>query len=172
MVDSNTIPPKGNLEPAKEAARKARWEIQERWLQDDLCKHVNNPNRLPTLVFLHHPEYMTGDRGFVSRPLFGVLESCRDAQTVKAVFGGHWHYGQSFPAERNLGADVYAVPVSVHPETRPLEFIVADVHNDQIILTPYDVLTGKPRPDPKPVHYRPIPGQFSNLRVDEPQCAR
>lgn len=164
VVDSNTIPPKGNLEPQREAERKARWEIQERWLKDELCGHVNNPKRLPTLVFLHHPEYMTGDREMVSRPLYRVLESCREGQTVKAVFGGHWHYGQNFPADGNLGAEVYAVPVSVHPDSRPIEFIVADVQPDQIVLTPHDVLTGRPRTDPKPLQYRPIPGRFGNVR--------
>jgi len=107
---------------------------------------------------------MTGDRGMTERPLYATLHACPNDQTVRAVFGGHWHYGQNFPAEANLGVQVYAVPASVHPQNRPVEFVVAKVKPDEIIFEPRDSLTGQSRTENKPVEYFPVRGRFGNLR--------
>lgn len=171
IVDSNVLPPKDNVDPARKALAQQRWETHQRWMIDDLCKHANNPQRFPTLVFLHHPEYASGDRGMQARPLYRVLAECADSHTVKAVFGGHYHYGQVWPPEANAGAYVYATPPTVHSDSRPIEFIVAEVRDDAVTFVPCDSLTGRPRTAAAPVAYRPLDGRFGSLRSPAPAPA-
>ncbi len=162
IVDSNVMPPKPDWTPERLATERPRWEAHRQWMKDDLCRQTGNPRRLPTLVFLHHPEYMTGDRGLDSRPLYRVMETCREQQTVKAVFAGHWHMGANFPVEKNLGIQVYATQASVHPTARPVQFIVAEVSREGLTLQARDSVTGTPSVGP--VRYYPIPGTFTDLR--------
>jgi hypothetical protein len=164
VIDSNVVPPKPTWTPERIAGQQPRWEMNHRWLVDNFCRQAGNPERLPALVFLHHPEYASGDRGMEARPLYRVLADCPDQHTVKAVFGGHYHSGQYWPPEDNAGAHVYATPASVHTDNRPVEFIVADVHEDRIVFVPHDSISGQPRLAPEPVHYRPLLGRFGDLR--------
>ncbi len=127
IIDSNVMPPKPDWPADRVQRERPRWEAHLQWMKDDLCGHANNPRRLPTLVFLHHPEYLTGDRGMESRPLGRVLEECPTEHTVKAAFGGHWHTGANLSPKWNPGIRVYATAASVHPATRPVQFIVAEV---------------------------------------------
>jgi hypothetical protein len=188
IIDSNVMPPRdpGQLSTTDSSQQKAladkppvapnppvvsgehssqeqaRWERHRQWMKDDLCHHANNPQRFPTLVFMHHPQYMTGDRKMEVRPLYRVLDECRDEQTVKAIFGGDWHMGGSFPAEKNLGIQVYATQASVHPAARPVQFIVAEIGRDGLTLESRDSMTGKPSTGP--VKYLPIPGRFMDMK--------
>ncbi|NLE57564.1 MAG: hypothetical protein GX616_04335 [Planctomycetes bacterium] len=165
VLDSNCTLPGASWEAERAEVQQRRFEAHRAWMQADLCGHANNPQRFPTIVFVHHPEYMTGDRRMDERPLYHVLAGCPDAHTVRAVFGGHWHYGQNFPADQNLGVQVYAAPASVHPpDTRPREFIVAEVKPDRITFIPHDSITGRPRLVDKPVRCEPISGSFGRLR--------
>lgn len=161
VIDSNVPPPRPDW-PAERLQRdRPRWEAHLEWMEDDLCRHANDPRRLPALVFLHHPEYLTGDRGMESRPLGRVLEECREEQTVKAAFGGHWHNGANLSPEWDRDLHVYATQASVHPESRPVEFIVAEVTARGITFQPRDSVTGLPSDGP--VRYHPIPGRFAEF---------
>lgn len=161
IVDSNITPPRPDWPAERLSRERPRWDAHLQWMKDDLCRHANNPRRLPTLVFLHHPEYLTGDRGMESRPLGRVLEECRAEQTVKAAFGGHWHMGANLSPAWDPGIRVYATQASVHPATRPVEFIVAEVTAGGLTLEARDSMTG--RPGNGPVKYHPIPGRFMDL---------
>ncbi|HPD29675.1 MAG TPA: metallophosphoesterase [Phycisphaerae bacterium] len=162
VVDSNISPPRPDWPAERLARERPQWEAHLQWMKDDFCRHVNNPRRLPTLVFLHHPEYLTGDRGMDSRPLGRVLEECRDEQTVMAAFGGHWHGGANLAPKWKPNLHVYATQASVHPATRPVEFIVAEVTAHGLTLEPRDSVTGQPGTGP--VKYYPIAGRFTDLR--------
>lgn len=136
------------------------------WLEKVLCRHEGNPSKYPTLVFAHHPEIMSGDRGRRSRPLYRILEKCPEDHTVKAVFGGHYHYAQYWPPEENLGAHVYAVPASVlnnaihHPqEPAYTEYIIATVTEDEITFERKQIGRGVNIFADK-VTYHSIPGRF------------
>lgn len=161
IVDSNITPPRPDWPADRLDLERPRWEAHLQWMQDDFCRHANNPRRLPTLVFLHHPEYLTGDRGMDSRPLGRVLEECRDQQTVVAAFGGHWHNGANLSVKWDPNLRVYATQASVHPASRPVEFIIAEVTAQGLVLEPRDSLTG--RPGNGPVKYHPIAGRFGDL---------
>ncbi|MGQ9649000.1 MAG: metallophosphoesterase family protein [Phycisphaerae bacterium] len=162
IVDSNITPPRPDWPADRLNTERPRWEAHLQWMQDDFCRHADNPRRLPTLVFLHHPEYLTGDRNMDSRPLGRVLEHCRDQQTVRAAFGGHWHNGANLSPKWNPDLHVYATQASVHPASRPVEFILAKVTTQGLVLEPRDSLTG--RPSNGPVKYHPIAGRFGDLR--------
>lgn len=138
------------------------WDIaarQREWLVKTLCQHEGNPSQYPSLVFMHHPEWMSGDRGCTFRPLYRVLGKNPDGHSVKAVFGGHYHRAQYWPPEDNLGVHVYATPATVlcHSYT---EYIVATVSEDRItferrlVAPPQDGRMGDK------VEYHPIPGTF------------
>lgn len=164
VVDSNIIPPRESWDAERIQRERPRWEAHRKWMEDHLCGRVTNPDGYPTIVFLHHPEYMTGDRRMVERPLYRVLAECEATHTVRAVFGGHWHYGYNWPRGHNLGVDVYATPASVHGLDSPVEFIVADVSEGQITFEPRETVTGRVRRDREPVKYFPVYGSFGALR--------
>ena len=137
-----------------------RHEAQVEWMEDDLCRHRNNPSQFPALIFLHHPEWMTGDRNCTSRPVYSVLAEFPE-HTVKAVFGGHWHTGRNFPPEKNLGVQAYATQVSIISEwhtTEHGEFVVATVQPNQIVFEKVLSCGGKGRTN---ITYHPIPGRFT-----------
>ncbi len=162
VIDSNIAPPKPDWPAERLQRERPRWEAHLQWMKDDLCRHANNPRRLPTLVFLHGPEYLTGDRRMDSRPLGRVLEECRDQQTVRAAFGGHWHTGANLSTAWEPAIRVYATQASVHPATRPVQFIVAEIGPEGLTLEPRDSLTGQPSTGP--VKYHAIPGRFTDLK--------
>lgn len=144
VVDSNIVPPKESWEPERIAQETPRWEAHREWMAEAFCNPASNPDRLPTLVFIHHPEYLTGDRRMDSRPLFHALEGCREVQTVRALFGGHWHYYEAFPPENNLGVLAWATPPSNHSHDSAVEFIVAEVEGGQVRFEVRDSNTGQP----------------------------
>ncbi|GMU20063.1 MAG: hypothetical protein AMXMBFR13_01640 [Phycisphaerae bacterium] len=166
IVDSNVDPPSDKWEQERIDKARPRWEAQQKWMIDHFCRDTSNPEGYPTIAFLHHPEYMTGDRGMDSRPLYRVLAGCQDRQTLRAVFGGHWHYGQNWSRGQNLGADVYATPPSVHGINSPVEFIVADVRENRVTFEPRETVTGQVRTGRGSVKYYPIYGQFGSLRSE------
>lgn len=138
------------------------WDIaphQREWLVNTLCEHEGNSSKYPTLVFLHHPEWMSGDRGCTPRPLYRVLNENPEGHTVKAVFGGHYHGGVSWPPEDNLGAHVYATPASVHPYTYT-EYIVVTVSENELTFEKKSVAPAEDGLDHNKVNYHPIPGRF------------
>lgn len=135
------------------------WEAMRGWMVRDLCEHASNPNRFPTLVFMHHPQWITRDRG-CGGPLFRLLSECPD-NAVAAVFGGDWHAGWNFPPESNLGIQVYATEASVHLVVDDPEYIIATVHPDRITFEKVDTKTGG-RGKTGIVYY-PIPGKFTSL---------
>jgi hypothetical protein len=137
-----------------------QYEKMRQWMERDLCEHAINPNRFPTLLFMHHPEYMTGDRGYTARPAHALLSRCLD-HTVAAVFAGHWHYTQYFPPEGNAGVQVYSTEASAHLQVDNPEYIVATVHPDKITFDKVDTKTGGP--GKTPITYYPIPGEFTSL---------
>ena len=95
-----------------------------------------------------------------SRPAYRALAERANEHTVKAVFGGHWHNGQNLTGAKDLGIDVYATQVSVHPSA-PCEFIVADIANTGLMFETRDSTTGLP--SDSPVTYYPIPGRFTDF---------
>ena len=138
----------------------AQWEGMREWMVRDLCEHASNPNRFPTLLFLHHPQWMTGDRGCTSRPAYRLLAECPN-NTVAAVFAGDWHSGRNFPPESNVGIQVYATEASVHLVVDNPEYIVATVHPDRITFEKVDTKTGGP--SKTNIVYYPIAGNFTSL---------
>lgn len=138
-------------------------EKQLAWLERVLCDHEGNPSKYPTLMFVHHPQYMTGDRGDESRPLYRVLEKKPDGHTLKTVFGGHHHCADYSPPEHNLGAHVYVVPGSSDGGDYHKEFIVATVSDDMITFERRIIAPGKDGRIFNEVEYHPIPGKFGNL---------
>jgi 3',5'-cyclic AMP phosphodiesterase CpdA len=168
IIDSNVGPPGKNASPEDSA----KWEAMRSWMASDLFEHSNNPGRFPTLVFMHHPEYVTGDRGCVERPLYRVLEEGREQgreDTVEAVFAGHWHHSETFAPEANRGIRIYATEVTVLPkaETGPgssgyhPEYIVATVTPHKIVFDKVDTQNGGPGQAPN--SYSPILGTFTSL---------
>ena len=153
-----------NLSPKTDPGGEPPLEAMQSFMARDLCQHQNNPNQFPTLVFLHHPEYMTGDRGCTGRPLRRALAQGLEqglGHTVAAAFAGHWHYYQYFPAEEQLGVQVYATPPSVHSERHNPEYIVATVEADRITFATVDTATGGP--GKSGAVYYPIAGKFTSL---------
>lgn len=130
---------------------------QAEWLEQDLCMHTNNPRKFPSIVFLHHPEIMSGDRGCKDRPLYTVLAKHPTDHTVRAVFGGHYHYWVHWPPASNLGVHVYAVPASVLEGKAYTGFIVATVNRQVVMFEKRTIADG---PEAKQVIYYPILGNF------------
>lgn len=144
-------------------------EAEVAWMEDDLGRHLNNPDRLPSLVFMHYPEWMVGGRGghgsivpnqpASARPLWGVLDRF-PKHTVKAGFGGHWHYGQNFDPKDHAGVQMYAVPGSALYTTYA-EYLIVHVQPEQLVIEKRVVTdTDEGRIE---VTYHPIPGRFTSL---------
>ena len=157
IIDSNA-----RVEERSRGPAESRWHAVASFLACDLCQRQSNSDRLPTLVFLHHPQYMTGNRKFYEeRPLYQVLSQCPD-HTVAAVFGGDWHRYEHFRGEDNLGVHVYATPPSIHEPANSPEYIVATVEPGKITFRTVDSITGGP--GKSGAAYYPIVGKFTNLK--------
>ncbi|HUV05473.1 MAG TPA: metallophosphoesterase family protein, partial [Armatimonadota bacterium] len=150
---------------------------QRQWLVNDLCFHTNNPWHFPTLVFVHNPDWMTGEHGSTIRPLYNILAQYPSKHTVKAVFGGHHHCGTNYPPENNLGIQVYTVPYTVHPidyAECTMEYVVATVGESAITFLKKVVAVGakSPRQVSDMVYY-PIPWSSTVpcITVDEARKA-
>lgn len=139
------------------------------WLEDDLCRHVSNPNRFPTVVFLHYARWIICEHR-CNGPLYQLLERCPE-NTVAAVFGGDSHRYRNYPADSNLGIQVYETTAATHWEIPDPEYIVATVHSDRITFHEVDTRSGGPG-NTDAVYY-PIEGEFDSLeeRSDETEAA-
>lgn len=151
-----------NLNPAyeKDVPGETRYGAQEAWLMRDLCDCENNPSRFPTFLFMHCVGYLGCDTRARPGPVYRVLQRCPD-HTVVAAFGGHWHNGQGFPPESNLGVHSYATETSVHLVVSDPEYIIATVHPDRITFETVDTKTEGP--GKTGLVYYPIPGKFTSL---------
>jgi len=129
------------------------------WLEDDLCRHVHNPDRLPALVFIHYARWMICEHA-CNGPLYELLSRCSQ-NTVAAVFGGDSHRYRNYPPESNLGIQVYETTAATHWEIPYPEYIIATVHPDQITFEVVDTRTaGQSKTG---AVYYPIEGRFSDL---------
>ena len=126
------------------------------WLEDDLVHHVNNPRRLPTLLFMHYPEWML--RG---GPIYQILAAHPEAHTVKAAFAGHTHLGINYPLEDTLGIPHYATyPSAPFGTMLHTEVLVVRVQPDTIVFERKAVLD---HGEGKEFFIRPVKGSFSSL---------
>lgn len=137
-------------------------EIQ--WLEDDLIHHINNPQRLPSIVFMHYPDWMLKGKGS-GGPIYQVLAKYPNDHTVKAGFAGHTHLGINYPLEETLGIPHYAVyasaPFGEHQHT---EYIIANVEPDMITFTRKPI---SDKGEGKDFVIHPIRGNFWSLRYAE-----
>lgn len=125
LVDSTTT--------VRDAADKF-WTIskeQSDWLVQDLCQHTNNPERYPSIIFLHDAELICADKDNMQRPLYHLLKPYAGEHTVRAVFAGHSHFAHYWPTSRDIGIDVYMTNASIHPDTY-CEFIVAEIKGGRL----------------------------------------
>jgi hypothetical protein len=127
-----------NLNPSHEA-----YSAQIEWLRRDLCRGEGNPNRLPVVLLMHDVGYLGCDTRSGPGPVYRILEECPDHPVV-AAFGGHWHSGQTFPPENNLGVLCYATEASSILTIDNPEYIVATLHQDRITFESVDTKTGGP----------------------------
>lgn len=130
-------------------------EEQSRWLVDDLCSHVNNPERYPSVVFLHVAELISHDIDNMHRPLYHLLKPYADRHTVRAVFAGHSHFARYWPTCRDIGIDVYTTNASIHPDSY-CEYIVAEIRGNRLVFERKPVPGGKAPAQGQDVVFRPI----------------
>lgn len=102
---------------------------------------------------------MTGDRKCSIRPLYYVVAEHPNDHAVRAVFGGHYHFGAHWPPEQNLGAHVYATPASIRGGGYT-EYIIATVTEKAVTFKKKRVAAGKDGRNWNKVVYRPILGKF------------
>jgi hypothetical protein len=108
-------------------------KAETKWLEGDLGRHVNNPDKFPTLVFMHYPEWLAKEGGRGPGPIYRVLEKYQDTHTVKAAFNGHTHKGRNVPLEATLGIPMYWLfPSAPFGSDLHTEYVVATVSPDQI----------------------------------------
>ena len=132
-------------------------EQHARWLEDDLIRHVNNPGRLPTLLFMHYPEWM-----LEGGPIHQILAGHPDKHTVKASFAGHTHCGIAYPLDDTLGVPHYATyPSAPFGTMLHTEYIIARVGPDRIAFERRPVMD---RGEGRDFFIRPITGDFSSVR--------
>lgn len=132
-------------------------EEHARWLEEDLIHHANNPDRLPTLLFMHYPEWM-----LEGGPVHRILARHPAGHTVKASFAGHTHLGINYPLERTLGIPHYATyPSAPFGAMLHTEYIIARVTPREIVFERTPVMD---HGEGKDFSIRPVTGVFSNLR--------
>lgn len=108
-------------------------EQEYAWLKDDLVRHVNNPERYPTLVFMHYPEWILDQGEGKVGPIHRILSEHPDEHTVKAAFAGHTHKGKRYPPEQTLGIPFYTLhPSAPFGDDEHTEYVIATVDTDRI----------------------------------------
>lgn len=118
-------------------------EAEIEWLEADLIRHVNNPDRLPSLLFMHYPEWMLGQDAQNGGPIYRVLASAPDKHTVKAAFAGHTHKGELYPAEQTMGIPLYTLhPSAPFGKDTHTEFVLVTVKPDELQFERKIVLEG------------------------------
>jgi hypothetical protein len=135
-------------------------EAEYKWLEDDLIHHVNNPNKYPTILFMHYPEWMLkSDSG--GGPIYQILASHPNEHTVKYSFAGHTHKLIPYPPEQTLGIPHYALyPSAPFGESVHTEYIIATVEPDKITFTRKAVLD---KGWDKDFVFPPMLGKFKDL---------
>jgi hypothetical protein len=155
ILDSNVNPAEDQAVPGQ-----TPFADQMAWLKRDVCRGEGNPGRLPTVLLMHDVDFFGSDTRSAPGPVYRVLQDCPDVPVV-AAFGGHWHHGEGFPPENNLGVRSYATEASVHLVVPNPEYIIATVHPDRITFRTVDTRTGGP--GKTGLVYDPIPGRFGDL---------
>jgi hypothetical protein len=131
------------------------------WLEADLIHHVNNPDRLPALLFMHYPEWMLGKDGQTGGPVYELLARYPDRHTVKAAFAGHTHKGKCYPLEETLGIPLYTLyPSAPFGDDQHTEYVIATIEPDEIRFERRVVLD-----DGKSADFviQPVQGRFTRL---------
>jgi hypothetical protein len=106
-------------------------EIQ--WMEDDLGRHVNNPSKLPALVFMHYPDWIVKEGTTKDGPLFILLKKYRAEHTIKAILAGHVHDGRNYPLEQTVGVPFYTLfPSAPFCDVLHTEYVVVTVTPDSI----------------------------------------
>lgn len=118
------------------------FEEQLAWFEDELCP-ADSSYRTPTVLLMHDVGYFGCDTRSNPGTVYHRLARMPDHPVV-AAFGGHWHSGQAFPPENNLGVLVYATEASVHLVVDDPEYIVATVGEDRVTFDTVDTKTGGP----------------------------
>jgi len=137
-------------------------EAEIAWLEADLVQHVNNPNRYPTLLFMHYPDWMLGDENGTGGPVYQVLSRHPDQHTVKAAFAGHTHQGKRYPSEQTLGIPFYTLyPSAPFGAALHTEYVLATVHPDRITFERRVILDNGKRGD---FVIEPVEGTFGPLK--------
>lgn len=132
-----------------------------RWLEEDLIRHVNNPKKYPTLLFMHYPDWMIGKDAQNGGPIYRVLAAHPDKHTVKAAFAGHTHIGEHYPPEETLGIPLYSLYLSApFGDGTHTEYIVATVAPDAITFERKAILDEGRGKD---FVIQPVKGEFGRL---------
>lgn len=132
-------------------------EAHCKWLEDDLIHHVNNPDRLPTILFMHYPDWM-----LKGGPVYEILAKHPDKHTVKASFAGHTHLGINYPLKDTLGIPHYATyPSAPFGTMLHTEYIIAHVKPDEIVFEKKSVID---HGEGKDFFIRPMKGSFTSVR--------
>lgn len=137
-------------------------EAEIHWLEDDLIHHVNNPDRLPTIVFMHYPDWLARIPPREGGPIYQVLaKHPSNKHTVKAAFAGHTHIGFNFPLDYTLGIPTYTLfPSAPFGSSQHTEYVLATVHSDRIVFERKPILD---KGEGKDFFIQPIEGNFSSL---------
>lgn len=137
-------------------------EKEIEWLKADLIDHVNNPNRYPSIVFMHYPDWMMRRDDGTGGPVYQVLAEHSEKHTVIAAFAGHTHKGKLYPAEQTLGIPLYTLhPSAPFGADLHTEYVVAKVDPGQIRFERRVVLDDGKSGD---FTIAPLEGKFTNLR--------
>ena len=101
---------------------------QIEWLENDLIRHANNPNKYPALLFMHEIGWM-----LKNGPIYRMLAEHPTEHTVKAGFGGHSHVGENFPLEESNGIPCCTLFASARfGSQNQTEYVIATVGPDKI----------------------------------------
>jgi len=136
-------------------------EQETKWLEADLIRHVNNPKKHPTLLFMHYPDWMIGKDARTGGPVYRVLAAHPDNHTVKAAFAGHTHTGKHYPPEETLGIPLYSLyPSAPFGKDTHTEYVVATIAPKAITFERKAILD-EGRGKDFVIH--PVKGEFGGL---------
>jgi hypothetical protein len=136
-------------------------EQESQWLEADLVRHVNNPKKYPTLLFMHNPAWMIGKDARTGSPLYRVLAAYPDQHTVRAAFAGDTHNGKHYPAEETLAIPLYSLyPSAPFGNATHTEYIVTTVAPKAITFERKAILDEGRGKD---FVIQPVKGEFGSL---------
>lgn len=139
----------------------ADMEQHIQWLEADLIRHLNNPKKYPTLLFMHYPDWMMGKDAGTGGPVYRVLAANPGKHTVKAAFAGHTHDGKHYPSEETLGIPLYTLyPSAPFGDATHTEYVVATVTPNAITFERKAILDEGRGKD---FVIQPVTGAFARL---------